>query len=46
MKKRMNDARLNEVQQITMEIKGIDNKNQRTNDENRNLAITVKGLKD
>ena len=42
----MNDARLNEVQQITLEIKGIDNKNQRTNDENRNLAITVKGLKD
>lgn len=46
LKKRMNDARLNEVQQITMEIKGIDNKNQRTNEENKNLAITVKGLKD
>lgn len=24
-----------------MEIKGIDNKNQRTNEENKNLAITV-----
>lgn len=41
LKKRMNDARLNEVQQITLEIKGIDNKNQRTNEENKNLAITV-----
>jgi hypothetical protein len=30
-KKRMNDARLNEVQQINMEIKSVDNKNQRTN---------------
>ena len=41
LKKRMNDARLNEVQQLTLEIKGIDNKNQRTNEENRSLAITV-----
>ena len=41
LKKRMNDARLNEVQQITMEIKSLDNKNQRTNEENKNLAITV-----
>ena len=32
LKKRTNDARLNEVQQITMEIKSIDNKNQRTNE--------------
>ena len=32
LKKRMNDARLNEVQQITMEIKSLDNKNQRTNE--------------
>ena len=32
LKKRMNDARLNEVQQITMEIKSIDNKNQRVNE--------------
>jgi chromosome segregation ATPase len=46
LKKRMNDARLNEVQQITLEIKAIDNKNQRTNEENKSLAITVKGLKD
>ena len=37
----MNDARLNEVQQISMEIKGVDNKNARTNEENKNLAITV-----
>ena len=37
----MNDARLNEVQQITMEIKSVDNKNARTNEENKNLAITV-----
>ena len=42
----MNDARLNEMQQITLEIKTIDNKNQRTNEENKHLAITVKGLKD
>lgn len=41
IKKRMNDARLNEVQQITMEIKSIDNKNQRINEENKHLAITV-----
>lgn len=45
-KKRMNDARLNEVQQINMEIKSVDNKNQRTNEENKHLSITVKGLKD
>lgn len=32
LKKRMNDARLNEVQQITIDIKGLDNKNQRTNE--------------
>ena len=32
LKKRMNDARLNEVQQISLEIKNIDNKNQRTNE--------------
>jgi hypothetical protein len=37
----MNDARLNEVQQITLEIKSVDNKNQRNNEENKNLAITV-----
>lgn len=37
----MNDARLNEVQQISLEIKNIDNKNQRTNEENKHLAITV-----
>jgi predicted RNase H-like nuclease (RuvC/YqgF family) len=42
----MNDARLNEVQQINMEIKSVDNKNQRTNEENKNLMITVKGLKE
>lgn len=42
----MNDARLNEVQQISLEIKNIDNKNQRTNEENKHLAITLKGLKD
>lgn len=41
LKKRMNDARLAEVQQISLEIKGVDNKNQRTNEENKNLAITV-----
>ena len=41
IKKRMNDARLNEVQQMTMEIKSIDNKNQRTNEDNKQLAITV-----
>ena len=41
IKKRMNDARLNEVQQIMMEIKTIDNKNQRTNEDNKQLAITV-----
>ena len=45
-KKRMNGARLNEVQQITVEIKTVDNKNQRINEENKNLAITVRGLKD
>jgi hypothetical protein len=27
LKKRMNDARLNEVQQVTVEIRNIDNKN-------------------
>ena len=37
----MNDARLNEVQQMTMEIKSVDNKNQRTNEDNKQLAITV-----
>ena len=37
----MNDARLNEVQQITLETKSVDNKNQRSNEENKNLAITV-----
>lgn len=49
----MNDARLNEAQQINMEIKAVDNKNSRTSEENKNLAITVysvlpqvKGLKD
>ncbi len=42
IKKRMNDARLNEVQQMTMEIKSIDNKNQRTNEDNKQLAITVR----
>ena len=42
----MNDARLNEMQQISLEIKTIDNKNHRTNEENKHLAITVKGLKD
>jgi hypothetical protein len=40
----MNDARLNEVQQVTLEIKAVDNKNQRTNEENKNLAITVPTL--
>lgn len=40
-KKRMNDARLNEVQQINIDIKNIDNKNQRTNEENKSLLITV-----
>ena len=44
LKKRMNDARLNEVQQVTLEIKAVDNKNQRTNEENKNLAITVPTL--
>jgi len=29
-----------------MEIKALDNKNLRTNEENKSLAITVKGLKD
>ena len=38
----MNDARLNEVQQMTMEIKSVDNKNQRTNEDNKQLAITVR----
>ena len=35
---------LNEVQQVTLEIKAVDNKNQRTNEENKNLAITVPTL--
>lgn len=30
LKKRMNDARLNEVQKITIDIKGIENKNDRS----------------
>jgi len=42
----MNDARLNEVQQMTMEIKSVDNKNQRTNEDNKQLAITLKALKE
>ena len=41
LKAKAEDARLNEVQQMTMEIKSIDNKNQRTNEDNKQLAITV-----
>lgn len=37
----MNDARLNEVQQLAMEVKSVDNKNQRSSEENRHLGITV-----
>lgn len=44
--KRGCDARNGEVQALKYQIKDLDNKNERSNDENRSLAISLKGLKE
>ena len=44
--KRQVDARTAEIQNFRFQIKELDNKNQRSNDENRTLAINIKGLKE
>lgn len=44
--KKQCDNRSAEIQAIRFEIKEIENKNQRGNDENRALAVTLKGLKE
>lgn len=44
--KRQVDARSSEIQNFRYQIKQIENKNQRSNDENRALALGIKGLKE
>ena len=44
--KRMSDARAGEIQNIRYQIKAAEGKNERANDENRGLSVTVKGLKE
>lgn len=39
--KRMCDARSTEIQNLRYEIKAVENKNERANEENKSLAITV-----
>ena len=44
--KRQCDGRASEIQSFRYQIKEIDNKNQRSNDENRTLALNIKSLKE
>jgi len=44
--KRQSDGRSSEIQAVRFQIKEIENKNQRSNDENRGLALTLKALKE
>jgi chromosome segregation ATPase len=44
--KRQCDARATETQTVRFQIKEAENKNQRSNDENKALSLTIKGLKE
>lgn len=44
--KRQCDARASETQSVRFQIKEAENKNQRSNDENKALSLTIKGLKE
>lgn len=44
--KRQCDARASEAQTVRFQIKEAENKNQRCNDENKALSLTIKGLKE
>ena len=44
--KRQCDSRTTEAQNFRFQIKDIENKNQRGNDENKALALNVRGLKE
>ena len=44
--KRMSDARSAEIQNIRYEIKGLENKNDRAHQENKDIASTIKVLKE
>jgi hypothetical protein len=43
--KRMSDARATEIQNIRHEIKGLENKNDRAHQENKDIAHSIKILK-
>jgi len=44
--KRMSDARANEIQAIINDNRDLEGKNERQNDENRNLSYNIKALKE
>lgn len=44
--KRMSDARANEIQVIINDNRDLEGKNERQNDENRNLSLNIKALKE
>lgn len=44
--KRMSDARAEEIQKLRYEIKGLENKNDRVHHENKDIANTIKILKE
>ena len=44
--KRQCDGRSTEIQNFRYQIKDVANKNQRSNDENKSLALNIKGLKE
>jgi len=44
--KRQCDSRSTEIQNFRYQIKDIENKNQRNNDENKTLALNIKALKE
>lgn len=44
--KRMSDARAAEIQNIRYEIKGLENKNDRAHQENKDISNSIKILKE
>lgn len=44
--KRMSDARAEQIQKLRYEIKGLENKNDRVHQENKDIANTIKILKE
>ena len=44
--KKMSDTRGGEIQNISYEIRSSENKNERAHQENKNIALAIKGLKE